>query len=53
MELVTQNWLFRKGDFFQEIPAPKKIILPKKLLFGRSTCFEKVRVLNLLEPDVH
>ena len=28
------------------MPVPKKVILLKKKVFGRSTCFEKIHVLN-------
>ena len=41
-----QNEFFSKKDCLQEIPAPKRVLLLKKYLFGKSTRFEKVHVLN-------
>ena len=38
--------LSEESGSFQEIPAPKKVPLLKKQLFGKSTWFEKVHILN-------
>ena len=41
-----QNEFFSKKDCLQQIPAPKRVPLLKKYLFGKSTRFGKVHVLN-------
>ena len=46
---VLWKWLrrhIRKTGCFQDIPVLKKISLLKKQLFGISTCFKEVHVLN-------
>ena len=52
VESQTRASFSEKSHCFQERAAPKKVFLLEKKLFGKSTRFEKVHVLNTYFQEV-